>query len=300
MVGRLQLDRVYSNRDGRSTRENRSNRESRSTREQESVRVQRNTGEYRNTRVQRSTGEYRNTRVQRNTEEYRNTREQRNSRDPRVNRVNVNERQEMDRRKAIEAQRIKREQHRAVRAKRKKRKLLRIILTLILIVVIAGGATTAYILLQSPYKNGNELLIEKRYAESITLFQEAIEKEQDVPESYRGLALAYWELENYEQSEIALLESLSLGAEETSAVHNMLATLRLEEGNYQEALPHIERALELGVSNAALKQELMYHEIMCYEDAADWETAKVKAAEYLELYPDDERVQREAKFLETR
>ena len=45
---------------------------------------------------------------------------------------------------------------------------------------------------------------------------------------------------------------------------------------------------------------MKYNEIICYEKQADWENAKGKVTEYLDAYPDDETVQKEAEFLETR
>ena len=47
-------------------------------------------------------------------------------------------------------------------------------------------------------------------------------------------------------------------------------------------------------------REMKYNEILCYEKLADWENARQKAEEYLSEYPDDEAVQKEAEFLETR
>ena len=47
-------------------------------------------------------------------------------------------------------------------------------------------------------------------------------------------------------------------------------------------------------------REMKYNEIICCEHLADWESAKQKVTEYLNDYPDDEAMQREAEFLETR
>ena len=50
----------------------------------------------------------------------------------------------------------------------------------------------------------------------------------------------------------------------------------------------------------SLIQELKYNEIICYEQLGDWENAKAKMQEYREAYPDDDSVEKEAEFLETR
>ena len=43
-------------------------------------------------------------------------------------------------------------------------------------------------------------------------------------------------------------------------------------------------------------QEMRFNQIVCYEKLGDWENAKTKIAEYIQVYPDDADAQREAKF----
>ena len=45
---------------------------------------------------------------------------------------------------------------------------------------------------------------------------------------------------------------------------------------------------------------MQYNVIVAYEQAKDWESAKVKLKEYLNDYPDDQNAQKELEFLETR
>lgn len=47
-------------------------------------------------------------------------------------------------------------------------------------------------------------------------------------------------------------------------------------------------------------QEMKFNEIMVYEKLGDWKNAKIKVNEYLEQYPDNAKVKKEAEFLETR
>ena len=47
-------------------------------------------------------------------------------------------------------------------------------------------------------------------------------------------------------------------------------------------------------------REMRYNRIVCHEKMYDWQQAYLAATEYLEHYPDDERVRHEAEFLETR
>ena len=48
------------------------------------------------------------------------------------------------------------------------------------------------------------------------------------------------------------------------------------------------------------KRDLLYNEIVVYEKKMDFATAKQKAEEFMQLYPDDEAGQKEYDFLITR
>ena len=48
------------------------------------------------------------------------------------------------------------------------------------------------------------------------------------------------------------------------------------------------------------RRDLLYNEIVVYEKKHDFQTAKQKAEEFMQLYPDDEAGQREYDFLSTR
>ena len=76
---------------------------------------------------------------------------------------------------------------------------------------------------------------------------------------------------------------------------------------YSSVLEYIQTGLALAdaddseeAPDADMIREMKYNEIICYEKLADWENARQKAEEYLGEYPDDEAVQKEAEFLETR
>ena len=61
----------------------------------------------------------------------------------------------------------------------------------------------------------------------------------------------------------------------------------------------IQTGLSLDVSDSS-KRDLLYNEIVVYEKKQDFETAKQKASEFMQLYPDDEAGQKEYDFLSTR
>lgn len=72
----------------------------------------------------------------------------------------------------------------------------------------------------------------------------------------------------------------------------------LQEENYEDAL----KAVENGLSKEAapVKKLLLQREIACYEHLGDFAGAREKAQSYLEIYPEDELIQREYEFLKSR
>ncbi len=80
--------------------------------------------------------------------------------------------------------------------------------------------------------------------------------------------------------------------------YNGLALCDMAEENYDGALENI--AQGLGAADGEDIQELLYNEVVAYEYKRDFATARNKITEYLTRYPDDEKAQREAQFLQTR
>ena len=72
----------------------------------------------------------------------------------------------------------------------------------------------------------------------------------------------------------------------------------MEIGNYDEALADIQRGLLVSTPEQA--KTLRHNEVAIYEKQGDFESACEKAAEFLEDYPEDERMLREYEFLSTR
>lgn len=86
--------------------------------------------------------------------------------------------------------------------------------------------------------------------------------------------------------------------EETPEYDNGLVLCDMAEGNYAQALENILKGMALSQQEG--KQELLYNWIVVLEYQGDFEGAKEKAREYVELYPSDEKGQREYTFLESR
>ena len=129
----------------------------------------------------------------------------------------------------------------------------------------------------------------------------------DAAEGYRGLGMTYYEMEDYENALESFRQAAENGAKQTIQMYNLMGICAMQTEDYKSALDYIQSGLALmSTSDGAdkadedLVQEMKYNEIICYEKQADWENAKGKVTEYLDAYPDDETVQKEAEFLETR
>ena len=111
------------------------------------------------------------------------------------------------------------------------------------------------------------------------------------------IARVYMAQEDYERAESVYLEIQQESGDSTQ-IFNGLALCAMERGNYDFALGYITQGLAL--DGASGKQELYFNEIVLYERKLDFEKAKIKAQEYVERYPGDEKGIRELTFLKTR
>lgn len=161
----------------------------------------------------------------------------------------------------------------------------------------------------NPDKEGTTALEEGDYEEAVTQFLQAAESSnsEEAAEGYRGLGMAYYEMGDYESALDAFRKASDGGARQTIQTYNLMGICAMQTGDYEAALEYIQAGLALAESASGdevphqdLVREMKYNEIICYEEQADWENARTKASEYLSEYPDDEEVQRESQFLETR
>lgn len=96
----------------------------------------------------------------------------------------------------------------------------------------------------------------------------------------------------------AMYQDYSSQEGESAKGYNGLALCDIAEGNYSQALTNISTGLPLASTEEM--QDLLFNEIVAYEKLLDFSTAQQKAQEYLEMFPDDEGVQRELAFLKSR
>lgn len=171
---------------------------------------------------------------------------------------------------------------------------------------------------QNYVQDGTELLSQGKYEEAAAAFQSAVseaqEKQEDSAEGYRGLGMAYYEMQNYDEARSNLEAALDKGAEETPAIYNLIGICAMNQQDYDGALKAFEKGIALPESAvisegteleqtadyAEVIQEMKFNRVVCFEKKLDWANAKTAMAEYTAAYPDDTEAAREAQFLETR
>ncbi|MCI8560931.1 MAG: tetratricopeptide repeat protein [Dorea sp.] len=152
----------------------------------------------------------------------------------------------------------------------------------------------------NPYKSGMEALSDGQYEEAARQFKEAVKKEQNKADSYRGLGLALWETKDYEKAKEALENAVKEGSKKTGTIYNLLGSCELQAGNMKEAIAYFEEGLKMDGNDEELTQAMRFNCIFAYEKLGDVETAKRLVKEYTADYPEDESAAKEAQFLETR
>lgn len=81
-------------------------------------------------------------------------------------------------------------------------------------------------------------------------------------------------------------------------IYNQLGLCKLRVGEYQAALDAFQAGL--AIEGNTVMQSLKFNEVVAYEYLGQFDAAKQAMQQYLALYPDDEKAQRENVFLQTR
>lgn len=152
----------------------------------------------------------------------------------------------------------------------------------------------------NPYKMGIKNLENGEYSKAAECFEKAVEKEKNLADSYRGLGISLWEQGAYEEAISAFENALSEGTKENATIYSLLGNCSMKTEKYDKAVEYYEKALTMKDIDEELQQETEYNLIAAYEYAGEIDKAKEHVSNYLEKYPDDEAVLREAEFLETR
>ena len=111
------------------------------------------------------------------------------------------------------------------------------------------------------------------------------------------LAGIYEKAGDYNYAMILLEEYIASGKASAEG-HLSVARNYMEQEAYEDALQTLQTGIALGESGVL--KNLMQEEIACYEKLGDFATAKSRAEDYLDKYPDDVIIQKEYEFLKSR
>ena len=153
---------------------------------------------------------------------------------------------------------------------------------------------------QSNLKYGVSSMKAEQYDKAIGYFQEEVEHGRNLGEAYRGIGIASYEKEAYQEAVEAFEAALENEAKPTAALYNLMANSYYHLENYEKALEYYAKVLEMEDCGAELAQSVKFNEIAIYQQLGDWKTVKEKVASYVEAYPDDTRMDKTAEFLATR
>ena len=149
-------------------------------------------------------------------------------------------------------------------------------------------------------KKESSILKKGEYDQAVEQFEQAIEKNKNTGDAWRGIGIAKWEQKDYKGARNAFRKALDNNAEKTGTIYNLIGNCDLKLGKAKEALNYYNLGLEQDDVSKKMKKEMKYNIIVAYEKMEDWESAEVKLEEYLESYPNDKAAKKEAEFLETR
>ena len=171
--------------------------------------------------------------------------------------------------------------------------IARISVVLIVSLLLSGCA-------DREYRNGVESLENGKYEEAVGYLEKAVEREHNVGDSYRGIGIAKWELEDFEGAVVAFEAALENGAEESAAIYDLMGACKLNLKDPSSAISYYEKGIAQEGCTEEMAQEMKFNIIAAYEQLKDWESAQEKLAEYTAEYPEDAQAAKEAEFLETR
>ena len=169
----------------------------------------------------------------------------------------------------------------------------KIVAILLLFVLILTGCT-------DNVSDGVVFLEEKKYEEAKEAFQKDIDKEKRLDEAYHGKGIACFELGEYGEAAKNFELAIKNEAKASASTYSLMGACYIETEEYEKALDVYKKALADENLTDKLKQEIQFNLIAVYENMGNWEAAKKQMDSYIKAYPDDERIEREAEFLETR
>ena len=152
----------------------------------------------------------------------------------------------------------------------------------------------------NPSVAGVEYLENGQYKEAIEQFEQAIDEDINVGDAYRGIGIAKWEQEDYSGAKEAFLNAIENGVEKAGTVYNFIGCCDMNLGELSEAVNYFNLALKDQNNSEEMNREIRYNIISAYEKLGDFESAKVRLEEYVNLYPDDADAKKDFDFWSTR
>ena len=123
--------------------------------------------------------------------------------------------------------------------------------------------------------------------------------EEGFTEAYFYLGTIYRQKEDWDKAyQYYRLYEESVDGIYISSFYEGMSDCYLQQQKYDEALQMVEAGLNL--RDKSSQAAFLYREVFLYEKMADYAMAAKKAAEYLELYPEDATMKQELVFLESR
>ena len=153
---------------------------------------------------------------------------------------------------------------------------------------------------QKADKSGLTWLKEGKYDKAKVAFQQEIREKKNLKNAYYGIGIACYELEQYEEAIAYFDLALQSKAEQSGTIASFLGACYMQIEDYESALEAYERALSDETTSAHLEQEAHYNLIAVYEKMGNWDAAKQQIEKYVQMYPNDTRVDKEQDFLEKR
>lgn len=182
----------------------------------------------------------------------------------------------------------------------------KVYLTLYQVLIAQGKSDKAAALLEEavtlPVRNSEDYsnrgffyMYMKEYDLSMADFDTAL-ADGYVP-AYFGKANLLMEQGRYEEA-VTNFGSYFEQVQDNALAYNQYGVCMMQLGDYNEAASVFGKGLAL--NDRIVDRELMYNEIVVTERLGSWSEAYTKATAFLGKYPDDERMQREIKFLQSR
>lgn len=151
----------------------------------------------------------------------------------------------------------------------------------------------------STVSEGTALLKEKKYEEAKEKFEEAVKDGSDLAEAYRGLGNCYYQMEKYERAAESFEKALDAGTPPSAVLYNLVGICHLKVQDAGKAMYYFVEGMKYEDITGELRKEMLFNEIVCYEQLGEYHMAQDKLTAYIKEFPKDEAAKKEIEFLNT-